>query len=246
MSKKLEGKIALITGGSTGIGLATAKQFVEEGAYVYITGRRQPELDAAVASIGSNVTAIQGDVTKLEDLDRIYAQIGKEKERVDIVFANAGGSPLVPLGSITEEHFDQVFNVNVKALVFTAQKALPLMPNGGTIILTGSIVGIKGFPAFSIYSAAKAAVRNFARTWTTDLKDRGIRVNVISPGPIDTPLLNEAFSNPDDMKALASAVVMGRLGRPEEIAKAVTFFASGDASFITGAELFVDGGAAQV
>ena len=246
MSKKLEGKIALITGGSTGIGLATAKQFADEGAYVYITGRRQPELDAAVASIGSNVTAIQGDVTKLVDLDRIYAQIAKEKGRVDIVFANAGGSPLVPLGSITEEHFDAVFNVNVKAVVFTAQKALPLLPDGGTIILTGSIVGIKGFPAFSIYSAAKAAVRNFARTWTTDLKDRSIRVNVISPGPIDTPLLNEAFSNPDDMKALASTVVMGRLGRPEEIAKAVTFFASGDASFITGAELFVDGGAAQV
>jgi NAD(P)-dependent dehydrogenase (short-subunit alcohol dehydrogenase family) len=246
MSKKLEGKIALITGGSAGIGLATAKQFVEEGAYVYIVGRRKPELEAAVASIGSNVTAIQGDVTNLADLDRIYAQISKEKGRVDIVFANAGGGPLVPLGSITEEHFDQVFNVNVKALVFTAQKALPLMPDGGTIILTGSIVGIKGFPAFSIYSAAKAAVRNFARTWTTDLKDRGIRVNVISPGPIDTPLLNEAFSNPDDMKALASAVVMGRLGRPEEIAKAVTFFASGDASFITGAELFVDGGTAQV
>jgi NAD(P)-dependent dehydrogenase (short-subunit alcohol dehydrogenase family) len=246
MSKKLEGKIALITGGSAGIGLATAKQFVEEGAYVYIVGRRKPELEAAVASIGSNVTAIQGDVTNLADLDRIYAQISKEKGRVDIVFANAGGGPLVPLGSITEEHFDQVFNVNVKALVFTAQKALPLMPDGGTIILTGSIVGIKGFPAFSIYSAAKAAVRNFARTWTTDLKGRGIRVNVISPGPIDTPLLNEAFSNPDDMKALASAVVMGRLGRPEEIAKAVTFFASGDASFITGAELFVDGGTAQV
>ena len=246
MSKKLEGKIALITGGSAGIGLATAKQFVDEGAYVYIVGRRKPELEAAVASIGSNVTAIQGDVTNLADLDRIYAQISKEKGRVDIVFANAGGGPLVPLGSITEEHFDQVFNVNVKALVFTAQKALPLMPDGGAIILTGSIVGIKGFPAFSIYSAAKAAVRNFARTWTTDLKDRGIRVNVISPGPIDTPLLNEAFSNPDDMKALASTVVMGRLGRPEEIAKAVTFFASGDASFITGAELFVDGGAAQV
>lgn len=246
MSKKLEGKIALITGGSAGIGLATAKQFVEEGAYVYIVGRRKPELEAAVASIGSSVTAIQGDVTNLADLDRIYAQISKEKGRVDIVFANAGGGPLVPLGSITEEHFDQVFNVNVKALVFTVQKALPLMPDGGTIILTGSIVGIKGFPAFSIYSAAKAAVRNFARTWTTDLKDRSIRVNVISPGPIDTPLLNEAFSNPDDMKALASTVVMGRLGRPEEIAKAVTFFASGDASFITGAELFVDGGAAQV
>ncbi|HTB13405.1 MAG TPA: SDR family oxidoreductase [Bryobacteraceae bacterium] len=246
MSKKLEGKIALITGGSAGIGLATAREFVEEGAYVYITCRRRPELDAAVASIGSNITAIQGDVTELADLDRISAEIGREKGRLDIVFANAGGGPLVPLGAITEEHFDSVFNVNVKGLVFTAQKALPLMSNGGTIILTGSNVGIKGFPALSIDSAAKAAVRSFARTWTTDLKDRYIRVNVVSPGPIDTPLLNEAFANRDDMKALASTVVMGRLGRPQEIAKAVVFFAADDASFITGAELFVDGGAAQV
>jgi len=246
MSKKLEGKIALITGGSAGIGLATAKQFVEEGAYVYITGRRQPELDAAVAAIGANITGIQGDVTKLADLDRIYARIGKEKGRLDIVFANAGGGPMVPLGSITEEHYDNVFNVNVKAVVFTVQKALPLIPNGGCIVLNASIVSIKGFPAFSIYSATKAAVRSFARTWTTDLKDRGIRVNAVSPGPVDTPLLNEAFSNPDDMKALASTIVMGRLGRPEELAKAVTFLASPDASFITGVELFVDGGAAQV
>jgi NAD(P)-dependent dehydrogenase (short-subunit alcohol dehydrogenase family) len=246
MSRRLEGKIALITGGSAGIGLATARLFVEEGAYVYIVGRRRPELDAAIASVGSNIAAIQGDVAKLADLDRIYAQIGKDKGRLDIVFANAGGGPLVPLGSITEEHYDAVFNVNVKGVLFTVQKALPLIPNGGTIILTGSIVDIKGFPAFSIYSATKAAVRNFARTWTTDLKDRGIRVNVVSPGPIDTPLLNEAFSNPADMKALASTIVMGRLGRPEEIARSVLFLASDDASFITGAELFVDGGAAQV
>lgn len=246
MSKKLDGKIALITGGSAGIGLATAKQFVEEGAYVYITGRRQAELDDAVASIGSNITGIQGDVTKLADLDRIYAQIGKEKGRVDIVFANAGGGPLVPLGSITEEHYDSVFNVNVKAVVFTVQKALPLMPKGGSIVLNASIVSIKGFPAFSIYSATKAAVRSFARTWTMDLKDRGIRVNAVSPGPTDTPLLNDAFSNPDAKKALAATVVMGRLGRPEELAKAVVFLASSDASFITGIELFVDGGAAQV
>jgi NAD(P)-dependent dehydrogenase (short-subunit alcohol dehydrogenase family) len=246
MSKKLEGKIALITGGSDGIGFATAKEFVEQGAFVYITGRRQTQLDVAAASIGSNVKAIQGDVTKPADLDRIYAQIGKEKGRIDILFANAGGGPLVPLSAISEEHYDSVFNVNVKGVVFTVQKALRLIPDGGAIILTGSIVGIKGFPAFSIYSATKAAVRSFARTWTTDLKDRHIRVNVVSPGPIDTPLLNEAFANPDDMKALASTVVMGRLGRPEEIAKSVVFLASSDASFITGAELFVDGGAAQV
>ena len=212
MSGRLEGKIALITGGSTGIGLATARVFVEEGAFVYITGRRQPELDAAVASIGSNVAAIQGDVSKLADLDRMYERISREKGRLDIVFANAGGGPLVPLGAITEEHFDAVFDVNVKGMVFTVQKALPLIPNGGTVLLTGSIVDIKGFPAFSIYSATKAAVRSLARTWTTDLKDRGIRVNVISPGPIDTPLLNDAFANPDNMKALASTVVMGRLG----------------------------------
>ncbi len=246
MPKKLDGKIALITGGSTGIGLATARLFVEEGAHVYITGRRQPELDAAVEAVGSHIVALQGDVTKLADLDRIYARIRDETGRLDILFANAGGGPLVPLGSITEEHYEQVFDVNVKGLVFTVQKALPLMPDGGAIVLTGSIVGIKGFPAFSIYSATKAAVRNFARTWTTDLKDRHIRVNVVSPGPIDTPLLNEAFSDPDDMKALVSTIVMGRLGRPEEIARSVLFLASDDASFITGAELFVDGGAAQV
>jgi NAD(P)-dependent dehydrogenase (short-subunit alcohol dehydrogenase family) len=246
VSKKLEGKIALITGGSAGIGLATAKEFVEEGAFVYITGRRQPELDAAVASIGSNIKAIQGDVAKLEDLDRIYAQIDKEKGRLDIVFANAGLADHVALGSITEEHFDTTFSVNVKGVVFTVQKALRLMPDGGSIILNASIVDIKGFPAFSIYSATKAAVRSFARTWTTDLKDRRIRVNVVSPGPIDTPLLNETYSNPDDMKVLASTIVMGRVGRPEELAKPVVFLASDDSSFITGAELYVDGGAAQV
>ena len=246
MLKKLEGKVAIITGGSAGIGLATAKQFVEEGAYVYITGRRQAELDAAVAGIGSNITAIRADVSKLADLDRVYAQIGKEKARVDIVFANAGVGDLVPLGSITEEHYDTTFDINVKGLLFTVQKALPLMPDGGSIVLNASIVSIKGFPAFSVYSATKAAVRSFARSWTTDLKGRGIRVNAVSPGPIDTPLLNQTFSDPDHMKALASTVSMGRLGRPEEIAKAVVFLASADASFVTGVELFVDGGAAQV
>jgi NAD(P)-dependent dehydrogenase (short-subunit alcohol dehydrogenase family) len=246
MSKKLEGKVALITGGSTGIGLATAKLFVEEGAFVFITGRRQPQLDAAVLSIGPNVTAIQGDVSRLADLDRIYERIGREADRLDIVFANAGGGPLVPLGAITEEHYDSVFNVNVKGVVFTVQKALPLIRDGGAILLTGSIVDSKAFPGFSIYSATKAAVRNLARTWTVDLKDRRIRVNVVSPGPIDTPLLNEAFADPDNMKALASTVVMGRLGRPEEIARAALFLVSEDASFITGAELFVDGGSAQV
>lgn len=244
--RKLEGKIALITGGSAGIGLATAKQFVEEGAYVYITGRRQHELDHAVESIGANIRAIQGDVSKLEDLERIYAQIGKEKGRIDIVFANAGISEIAPLSDVSEEHYDATFNINVKGVVFTVQKALPLIPNGGSIILNASIVSVKGFPAFSIYAATKAAVRSFARTWTMDLKDRGIRVNAVSPGPVDTPLLYQTFTNPDDIQALASTVPMGRLGRPEELAKAVVFLASEDASFITGIELFVDGGIAQV
>jgi NAD(P)-dependent dehydrogenase (short-subunit alcohol dehydrogenase family) len=246
MASKLEGRVALISGGSAGIGLATAKRFVVEGAYVYITGRRKSELDKAVAAIGSNVRAIQADVAKLADLDRLYAEIGEDKGRIDVLFANAGLGPLVPLGSITEEHYDTVFDVNVKGVVFTVQKALPLMPDGSAIVLNASIVSAKGFPSFSIYSATKAAVRSFARTWTADLKDRGIRVNAVSPGPVDTPLLNETFSDPDAMNGLASTVVMGRLGRPEEIANAVLFLASAEASFITGVELFVDGGSAQV
>lgn len=247
MPGKLDGKVALITGGGTGIGLATAREFAREGAEVYITGRRKPELDAAAASIGPAVTAIQADVTKPEDLDRIYGQIGQEKGHVDIVFANAGVADQIPFGSITEEHFDKVFGTNVKGLVFTAQKALPLMPDGGTIILTGSDVSIKGYPSTSVYSATKAAVRSFARTWTTDLKERAIRVNVVSPGPVDTPMAAAAIARrPEDVKALASQVSMGRLGRPEEIAKTVTFLASGDASFMTGDEVFVDGGHVQV
>ena len=246
MPGKLDGKVALITGGGTGIGLATAREFAREGAEVYITGRRKPELDAAAASIGTAVTAIQADVTKPRDLDRIYGQIGQEKGHVDIVFANAGVADLAPFGSITEEHFDKVFGTNVKGLMFTAQKALPLMPDGGTIILTGSDVSIRGYPSTSVYSATKAAVRSFARTWTTDLKDRGIRVNVVSPGPVDTPMAATTARRPEDVKALASQVSMGRLGRPDEIAKTVTFLASSDASFMTGDEVFVDGGHVQV
>lgn len=255
MPGKLDGKVAVITGGGTGIGLATAREFAREDARVYITGRRKPELDAAAASIGPGVTAIQGDVTKLKDLDRIYGRIGREQGRVDIVFANAAIVERVRFGSVTEEHVDRVFGTNVKGLLFTAQKALPLMPDGGTIILTGSDVSIKGYPCLSVYSATKAAVRSFARTWTTDLYDQGrdIRVNVVSPGPVDTAILaghpaGAAMlpGQPEPMEVVVSRVSMGRLGRPEEIAKTVTFLASGDASFITGAEFFADGGNAQV
>jgi len=250
MSKKLEGKIALVTGGSTGIGLATAQQFVAEGAYVFITGRRQPELDAAVKTIGSNVTAVQADASSLADLDRLYAQIKEQKGKLDIVFANAGGGEFAPLGSITEEHFDKTFNTNVKGLVFTVQKALPLIPDGGSIILNASIVSIKGMAAFSVYSATKAAVRSFARSWTTDLKDRKIRVNVISPGPIDTPAVAHLAKTEEERQALyanlTSLVPLGRIGKPSEIATAAVFLASDDASFIAGIELFVDGGSAQI
>ncbi|MBV8969999.1 MAG: SDR family oxidoreductase [Verrucomicrobia bacterium] len=242
---KLDGKIALITGGSTGLGFATADRFLDEGAEVVITGRRQAELDSAVKRLGRNVLGVQGDVSNLADLDRLYATIQKEKGHLDIVFANAGGGSFAPLGSITEEHFDQIFNINVKGLVFTAQKALPLLKDGGAIILNGSIAGSMGMAAFSVYSATKAAVRSFARTWTSDLKERKIRVNVISPGPVPT----EGYRSLGDEEALekfvaqmAEQVPLGRVGRPDEIAKAVVFLASDDSSFVAGAELVADGG----
>jgi len=250
MAGKLEGKIALVTGGNSGIGLATAQRFVKEGAYVYITGRRQPELDQAVKTIGANVTAVRGDASNLADLDKLFAQIKQEKGRLDIVFANAGVGSFAPLGSITEQQFDQTFNVNVKGLLFTVQKALPLIPNGGSIILNASIVSMKGMAAFSVYSATKAAVRSFARSWTSDLKDRKIRVNVVSPGPIKTPGVDGLAQTEEQRQGLfaqlTSIVPLGRIGDPDEIAKAVVFLASDDASFVAGIELFVDGGAAQV
>ncbi len=250
MAKKLEGKIALVTGGSTGIGLATAQRFVEEGAYVFITGRRQAELDGAVKTIGAHVTAIQADSSNLADLDRVFAQIKQEKGRVDVLFANAGGGEFASIGSITEAHFDKTFNINVKGVVFTVQKALPIMPDGGTIVLNASIVSVKGMANFGVYSATKAAVRSFARTWTNELKDRGIRVNVVSPGPIDTPGVTGLVKDEEEAKALkvqlASMVPLGRIGQPDEIAKAVVFLASDDSSFVAGVELFVDGGAVQV
>jgi NAD(P)-dependent dehydrogenase (short-subunit alcohol dehydrogenase family) len=251
MAGKLEGKIAVVTGGSSGIGLATAQRFVKEGAYVYITGRRQAELDKAVKIIGgSQVKAVRADASTLTDLDKLFAQVKQEKGRVDVVFANAGGGSLAPLGAITEEHYDQTFNTNVKGLLFTVQKALPLIPDGGSIILNASIVSIKGMPAFSVYSATKAAVRSFARSWTTDLKDRKIRVNVISPGPIKTPILDGLSDTEEGRQGmiayLTSMVPLGRMGEPDEIAKAAVFLASDDSSFVAGVELFVDGGAAQV
>ena len=247
---KLQGKIALVTGGSSGIGLATAKQLVNEGAYVFITGRREPELAAAVKEIGRNVTGVQGDVSNLGDLDRLFAQIKREKGKLDIVFANAGVARYAALGAITGEFFDSIFNTNVKGVVFTVQKALPLLPDGASIILNASMVGSKGLPAYSVYSATKAAVRSFARTWTTDLKERRIRVNAVSPGSIDTPAARDLLASSEvgekRKKMIAESVPLGRFGTPDETAKAVVFLASDDSSYITGIELFVDGGYAQV
>ncbi len=247
---KLDGKTALVTGGTSGIGLATAKQFVKEGAYVFITGRRDPALAAAVKEIGRSVTAVQGDVSNPGDLDRLFAQIKREKGRLDVLFANAGVAKYAPLGKITEDLYDSIFGINVKGVLFTVQKALPLMPNGASIILNASIVGSKGFASNSVYSATKAAVRSFARTWTTDLKERRIRVNAVSPGSTDTPGLNDLLASSETgqqrLTMISSSVPLGRLGAPEEIAKAVVFLASDDSSYITGTELFVDGGFAQV
>jgi NAD(P)-dependent dehydrogenase (short-subunit alcohol dehydrogenase family) len=247
---KLEGKVALITGGNSGIGLATAEDFVNEGAFVYITGRRQPELDAAVAKIGKNSASIQSDVTKMSDLDKIYSTIQKEKGHLDILFANAGNGTLAPLGSITEDQFDQIFNLNVKGLLFTVQKALPLLRDGSSIILNASIVSIKGFPGFSVYSASKAAVRSFARTWSVDIAPRKIRINVISPGTVPTPGYASLGLVDDVLKQFveqtAKQTPLGRVGKPAEIAKAVSFLASDESSYIAGIELFVDGGFAQI
>jgi NAD(P)-dependent dehydrogenase (short-subunit alcohol dehydrogenase family) len=241
---KLNGKVAVITGGTEGIGLATAKLFVEEDAYVFIIGRRQKELDEAVKAIGRNVTGVQGDVAKLADLDRLYETVGEVKGRIDIIFANAGVGEFVPLGKISEEHFDKLFNINVKGALFTVQKGLPLMNDGGSIILTGSVASSKGTPAFGVYAATKAAIRSFVRTWTSDLKDRRIRSNVVSPGPINTPLVSRQSA--DVIARMVSTIPMGRMGTPEEVAKVALFLASDDSSFVTGIELFVDGGRAQV
>lgn len=241
---KLEGKVAVITAATSGMALATAKLFVEEGAYVFITGRRQDKLDEAVKLIGRNVTAVQGDASNLADLDRLYATVKKEKGKIDILFASAGTGEFARIGEVTEKHFDDTFNLNVRGTLFTVQKALPLFTDGGSIILNGSIASIKGTPAFGVYSASKAAVRSFARTWVVDLKDRNIRINVLSPGPIDTPILDPL--GPEFKAQMASMVPRGTIGRPEEIATVALFLASSDSSFVNGVELYVDGGTAQI
>jgi NAD(P)-dependent dehydrogenase (short-subunit alcohol dehydrogenase family) len=246
---QLNGKVALITGGTSGLGLATAKRFVSEGAHVFITGRRQTELDAAVKLLGSQATGVKGDVSRMADLDNLYAVIKREKGQLDIVFANAGGGTFLPLAAVTEEHFDQTFNINVKGLLFTVQKALPLLRDGSSIVLNASIAGIKGMEAFGVYAATKAAVRSFARSWTTDLKSRKIRVNAISPGVVPTEGYRSLMDE-DGIKQFAAhmstQIPLGRVGDPDEIAKAVVFLASDAASYITGVDLIVDGGMTAV
>jgi NAD(P)-dependent dehydrogenase (short-subunit alcohol dehydrogenase family) len=241
---KLDGKVAVITAATSGMALATAKLFVDEGAYVFITGRRQKQLDDAVKAIGRNVTGVQGDAGNLADLDRLYDVVKREKGRVDILFASAGYGEFAPIGEVTEAQFDKIFDLNVRGTLFTVQKALPLVPDGGSIIMNGSVASVKGFAAFGVYNASKAAVRSFARTWTVDLKARRIRVNVLSPGTIDTGIFDGI---PNEVKdAFVAMIPRGTIGRPEEIATAALFLASSDSSFVTGIELFVDGGVGQI
>ncbi len=250
MTNRFNNKVVVVTGGSSGIGLAPAKAFADEGASVFITGRRQEALDSAVRQIGGRVTAVRGDMADLADIDRLYDAVQQKHAQIDVLFANAGGGEMVALGEITEEHYRSTFDTNVKGVLFTVQKALPLLKDGASVILTSSTTSISGTPAFSVYSATKAAVRNFARNWMLDLKDRHIRVNAISPGLTDTAGLDELFGGGNQAQGtrdyLASLIPAGRVGQPEEIAKAVLFLASDDASFINGIELFVDGGQAQI
>jgi NAD(P)-dependent dehydrogenase (short-subunit alcohol dehydrogenase family) len=251
MPTKLEGKVALITGGTSGLGLATAKRFVAEGAKVIVTGRRQAELDSVVAELGENVMGVRGDVSAMSDIIRLIDSIRETYGRLDVLFANAGGGSFVPLGEITEEHFDKYVGINVKGVLFTVQKALSLIPPGGSIVLNGSMASIKGIPGFTVYAATKAALRSFARTWAVELRGRNIRVNLVSPGTVVTPAYSTELGMNDAqisefVAQAAAATPLGRTGSPDEIAKAVVFLACDDSSFVTGAELFVDGGAAQV
>jgi NAD(P)-dependent dehydrogenase (short-subunit alcohol dehydrogenase family) len=250
MSGRLTNKVAVVTGGTTGIGLAIARRFAAEGASVFVTGRRQAELDEAVNATGHGAVGVRADMSALADIDRLYDAVRQTHARIDVVVANAGGGSFAPLGAITEEQYERIFGTNVKGVIFTVQKALPLLKDGGSVIITGSAASIKGTPAFSVYSATKAAVRNLARGWILDLKERGIRVNVLSPGPVETPGLLGLAANAEQeeqMRAgLVASVPLGRLGRPDEIANMALFLASDEASFVNGAELFVDGGAAQV
>lgn len=244
----LEGKTAVITGGTSGIGLATAKRLAGEGAFVFITGRRQKELDAAVAEIGENAFGVRGDVSNLDDLDRLYEIVKEKKGGIDILFANAGVGEFAKIGEISEEHFDKIFGINVKGLLFTIQKALPLIKENGSIILNASTAASSGFENFGVYSASKAAVRAFARTWILELKGKNIRVNVVSPGPTETPIINTIMDEEQVKQfkdAVVSAIPLGRIGRPEEVASAVAFLASSDSSFVNGSEIFTDGGMRQ-
>ncbi|ACB95114.1 SDR family NAD(P)-dependent oxidoreductase [Beijerinckia indica] len=250
MTDRFNNKVVVVTGGTSGIGLATAKAFAAEGASVFITGRRQETLDVALKKIGGRVTGVRGDMTNLADIDRLYDAVQQNHSQIDVVFANAGGGEMAPLGAITEEHYQSIFDTNVKGVLFTVQKALPLLRDGASVILTGSTTSISGTPAFSVYSATKAAVRNFARNWILDLKDRHIRVNTVSPGVTETAGLDELFGGGDQAQStkdyLAGLIPIGRIGQPEEIAKTVLFLASDEASFVNGIELFVDGGQAQI
>ena len=247
---KLEGKIAVITGANSGIGLASAKRFAQEGARVFMTGRRQAELDAAVAEVGGDARGVQGDIANLDDLDRLYGIVRDEAERIDVLLANAGGGDFMPLHAITEEHYDRIFAANVKGTLFTVQKALPLLPDGASVILTGSTAGNKGLPAFSVYSASKAAIRSFARSWIVDLAPRRIRVNVLAPGATSTPGFHALTQTEEQSQAFVAAMEaatpLGRMADPDEIAGAALFLASDESSFVNGSELFVDGGSAQI
>jgi NAD(P)-dependent dehydrogenase (short-subunit alcohol dehydrogenase family) len=250
MTNRFDNKVVVVTGGTSGIGLATAKAFAAEGASVFVTGRRQEALDAALRQIGGKVTGVRGDMARLADIDRLYDAVQQQHSQIDVVFANAGGGDMLPLGAISEEHYQRIFDTNVKGVLFTVQKALPLLKDGASVILTGSTTSVSGTPAFSVYSATKAAVRNFARSWILDLKDRHIRVNTVSPGVTDTAGLDELFGGGAQAQGtkdyLASLIPLGRVGQPEEIAKSVLFLASDDASFVNGVELFVDGGQVQI